>query len=619
MFEAFKIGVQISLMTNAASVLGAMSGQLMGVHGHVGGVNRQFTELELTLNRIKKQTLIGGALMSVGAFGLTALKGPYEEAKKLAQAQANFQTLNLSSMENSEAFGKAAQMSHKILGTTITDNVKLIHDLHTAFGDLHHAIGSADMFAKMSIVAGIANGGKSVDGLMNSAAKALEHRGGKVVNSPAAFEAEGELMTKVMLATKMRVSPSDYLAAAGSGKMAYQMFDKEYLYGNFAGMMAINGGMKTGTAAMTAFSSLIGGHMDSKGKGFLSDLGLWQEGASKKRLAIMNQAMSGMTPEERKSAVASMGGQSVLTGGLSDANAELYAHRPDVFIATVLVPAIKKRFGMDLSDEQMALLVAKSFNRNTGDFLGTQITMAQKLGKDTAIVNKTMGIGAALKLYNQSPEGAEKAASAAWESFLAVFGSVYLPTITKGLLKLAGVLDSLGQFVSEHSTLTKGFAYLFGIISVACAAGGAIILAGAAFGALGTALTAIGGGAVLGALGAAFTAIGGLSMPLIAGITALFVGIGLFKAVAQVKAGPKTNEDFLENFYAGRGNQSSKYAGLTSKAGAGRGGQGVGDVYLDSYKVGKVLSEGQARELGRPSTGGRNYDMRMMPTLVGGR
>lgn len=615
MFEAFKIGVQISLMSNAASVLSAMSSQLMGVHGHVGGVNRQFTELELTLNRIKKQAMIGGALMSVGAFGLTALKGPYEEAKKLAQAQANFQTLNLSSMENSEAFGKAAQMSHKILGTTITDNVKLIHDLHTAFGDLHHAIGSADMFAKMSIVAKIANGGKDVDGLMNSAAKSLEHRGGKVVNNPSAFEAEGELMTKVMLATKMRVSPSDYLSASGSGKMAYQMFDKEYLYGNFAGMMAINGGMKSGTAAMTAFSSLVGGHMDNKGKGFLSELGLWDEGVSPKRLAMMREATKGMSKEDMKS----MGMLTPTTGGLNDANAELYAHRPDVFIATVLVPAIKKRFGMDLSDEQMALLVAKSFNRNTGDFLGTQITMAQKLGKDTGIINKTMGMGGALALYNKSPEGAENAASAAWKNFLTVFGSVYLPTITKGLLKLAGVLDSLGQWVGEHSTLTKGFAYLFGIISVACAAGGAIILAGAAFGALGIALTAIGGGAVLGALGAAFTAIGRLSMPLIAGITALFAGIGLFKAVAPVHAGPKTNEDFLENFYAGRGNQSSRYHGLTSKAGGGRGNQGTGDIYMDGRKVGEIVSAHQGAAMNKPSTGARVFDGTMNLRAVGAR
>jgi hypothetical protein len=614
MFEAFKIGVQISLMSNAASVLSAMSGQLMGVHGHVGNVNRQFTELELTLNRIKKQAMIGGALMSVGAFGLTALKGPYEEAKKLAQAQANFQTLNLSSMENSEAFGKAAQMSHKILGTTITDNVKLIHDLHTAFGDLHHAIGSADMFAKMSIVAKIANGGKDVDGLTNAAAKALENRGGKVVNDPSAFAAEVDMMTKVMLGTKMRVSPMDYLTASGTGKMAYQMYDKEYLYGNFAGMMAINGGARSGTEGMTAFSSLIGGHMDSKGKGFMSELGLWEEGVSPKRLALMRQATKGMSKEDMKS----MGMLTPTTGGLSDINSELFAHRPDIFIASVLVPAIKKRFGMDLSDDQMALLVSKNFNRSTGNDLGTQITMASKLSKDTAIFGKSMGIGQAYQAYMKTPEGAEEAASAAWKNFLAVFGSVYLPTITKGLLKLAGVLDSLGQFVSEHSTLTKGFVYLFGIISVACAAGGAVILAGTAFTALGTAISFLGGGAALGVVSTAFVAMGAMIGPVALGFAAIAATMGLIHyATKDAKAGPK--ENFNEDFYAGRGNQSSRYYGLTSKAGGGRGSQGAGDVYLDGRKVGEIVSNHQGADMNRPPTGSRVFDGSMNLRAVGAR
>ncbi|NMM21847.1 MAG: hypothetical protein HHJ15_18160 [Rhodoferax sp.] len=616
MFEAFKVGVKISLISNASSILGLMATQLKSVDGHVAGVNKSYTELEKTIQRIKTHTLVGGALLGIGAAGIAVLKGPYEEAKKLAMAQANFQTLNLSALENSQAFGKAAAMSHSILGTTITGNVKLIHDLHTAFGDLHHAIGTSDMFAKMSIVAGVANGGKQVDGLVNAAAKALEHRGGKVINNPAEFASEANMMTQVMLGTKMRVSPMDYLTASGTGKMAYQMYDKEFLYGNYAGLMNINDGMRTGTAGMTAFSSLIGGHMDSKGKGFLADLGLYQEGFSKKRLGLMNQSMSGMSPEERRTAIASMGGQAVLSGGLSDKNSELFAHRPDKFIAEVLVPAIKQRFGMDLTDDQIALMVSKNFNRNTGDFLGTQITMASKLSKDTAIFGKSMGIGQAYNHYLKSPEGAEEAASAAWKNFLAVFGSVYLPTITKGLLKLAGVLDSLGKFVSEHSTLTKGFVIILGVLSAASVAGGAVILASAAFTALGTALSFVGGSVVLGALSTAFVAIGAVIGPVALGLAAIAATLGLLASVPtnNVKAG---ESDVHVGSLLDQALSPRKKMFETVRPGGNKPIEVTTKVNLDGREIAKNTTQHQSREMNRPQTGPRTSDPRMAPTPVG--
>jgi hypothetical protein len=499
-FDAYTIAVKLSLVNGLSGGLASISKQFLGLHGQAGKTNAELSVMEGRLKSIGKLTLIGGALAGVGGGMLHMLKGPYEEAKKLAQAQADFQTLNLSATENAEAYGQAAALSHKVLGTTITQNIKNIHDLHTAFGDLHHAIDTSELFTKMSLVAKVANGGQDVDGLIMSAAKALEHRGGKVVNNPAAFAAEANMMTQVMLGTKMRVSPKDYLTASGTGKMAYQMFDPEYLYGNFAGLMSINGGNRSGTAAMTAFSSLVGGHMDNKGKGFLAELGLWNEGVSPKRLKMMQEATAGMSKEELKS----MGYLIPSTGGLSDQNAELFSHRPDLFISNVLVPAIKKRFGMDLTDEQIALKVAAAFNRNTGDFLGTQITMAQKLGKDTGIIGKSMDIGQGLANYMKSPEGAEEAAEGAWKNFLAMFGSVYLPAITQGLLKLARGLDSLSQWMTAHPTLVKVLIDGFIALAAAMAFSGTVMLLKGGFEALGLVLGAGGGAAgLLGVLGKA--------------------------------------------------------------------------------------------------------------------
>jgi len=624
MFEAYKIGVTLSLTNHVSKGLMLMAGDFAKTEA-------QATLLQKRIHSIKNDAIKGGLFLGAGVGMLALLKGPYEEAKKLAQAQANFQTLNLSAFENSQAFGKAASMSHKILGTTITENVKQIHDLHTAFGDLHHAIGTADIFAKMSIVAKVANGGTSVDGIVNAAAKALEHRGGKVINNPAEFAAESDLMTKVMLATKMRVSPKDYMTASGTGKMAYQLMDKEYLYGNFAGLMSINGGAREGTQAMTAFSSLIGGHMDSKGKGFLSDLGIYQEGFSKKRLGLMHSAMMGMSPEQRKIAIASMGGQAVLSGGLSDANAEMYAHRPDIFISTVLVPAIKKRFGMDLSDEQMALLVAKNFNRSTGDFIGTQITMASKLAKDTSIINKSMGNESAYQHYLKSPEGAEEAAGAAWKNFLAMFGSVYLPKITSGLLKLASGLDSLATWVDKNQGLVKGLVYAFAALAGGLALRGTVLLLSATMRGLGIAFMFSKAGGIAGV-----SRLGTLLIGTATGLGALTSAAGLFMAAY---AGWKIGEA-LGNKIDGSVQKSSGYGVSSmrdwlaqSRFGKATGMFNFGQdealhfvnapsqkpvqvttlVHLDGRAIGEVVTVHQARAASKPQSGVGRFDVTQMP------
>lgn len=492
-FEAYKVAVRLTLVNHVSTGLLGLSRDLRGVHGDAMLAQRGIESITGELTKIKRLGLIGGVMAGVGFAGLATLKGPYEEAKKYAQAQADFRTLNLSEGDNAEAFGKAAAMSQKILGTTLTENVKSIHDLHTAFGDLHHALATADTFAKLSIVAKVANHGAPVDGIVNAAAKALEHRGGSVVNNQAEFDSEANMMTQVMLATKMRVSPKDYLTASGTGKMAYQLYDKDYLYGNFAGLMSINGAARTGTEGMTAFSSLIGGHMDSKGKGFLADLGLWQEGFSKKRLNLMNAAMKGLSPEERKTAVASMGGQAVISGGLADADAELFAHRPDLFIAK-LVPLIRKRFGMDLDDDQVALLLAKNFNRSTGNFLGTQVTMAGKLEKDTNIIHKAMGISEGYQHYLKSPEGAEEASDAAWKNLKTVIGSIYIQPITNGLLSLANGLTQLSGWIDAHPNLTKGLVYGFIALSGAMAIGGVILMAVGAIKGFRLAMSVLGAG-----------------------------------------------------------------------------------------------------------------------------
>jgi hypothetical protein len=638
MFEAYKIGVKISLINNASLGLLALSRDFMRTEADAA-------KLEARIASIQKLALKGGLTLGIGAAGLSMLKGPYEEAKKLAQAQADFGTMNLSALDNAKAYAKAASMSHKILGTNITDNVKSIHDLHTAFGDLHHAISSADDFAKFSFVAKVMNNGKPVEGLVYDAAKALENRGGRVVNNDAEFRGELDLMERVYLGSRGKVNPNEFFHASQTGKMSYTLMDKDELYGPFAAYMQSKTGSTAGTANMTTMSSLVGGHMDSKAKGFLADLGLWQEGVSKKRVAMMSEISKGLTTEEKKS----MGFLTPSTGGLKDEFIDLAVSSQSRFAQEVLAPAIRKKYGLDMSDESVATIIMQHFNRNTSGEMGEYIVNALKFKKDAAIFKGSMGIADAYQHYLKSPEGAEIAAAESWKNLMTVIGSVYLPTITKGLLALANGLDSLGTWMTRNKGLTTALVGAFAALAGGLAFRGTILLLTAAFRGLGGAMLmqAVGGTAGITKLGTALT---GAST----GLGALARAAGVFMAAyIGWKAGGWLNDNVINpavQKLTGDKNQSlggwvydrthvtdinSKKFGdfawwrmmpggdLAERAFnpvAGKNQQPVQvstQINMDGRNVAEVVSQHQAKAASKPFAGASSFDYGMAAPPVG--
>ncbi|MEB0133577.1 hypothetical protein, partial [Pseudomonas sp. CCI2.4] len=482
-FDAYSVAVKLSLINHVSSGLLMISKGL-----HSTGMDAD--KLNAKLMSIGKQAAIGAAMFGSGLAIAGLLKAPLDEAKKLAQAKADFSTLNLSAADNEKVFAAASMNAHKNFGMTITDNIKLIQDLHTAMGSLPHALENVPAFSQFAIAAKIRNGGKDVDGLVTNAAKALEHRGDKVMMHPDEFNDELGRMSKVYFGSKGRVNPDEYYKASKTGGMSYALLDKEFLYGKFAGYMSMQSGDSAGTSLMTSFSSLVGGHMDNKAKGFLAKLGLLQVGVSPEQVKLTREAVDKLhlsAKDAKKMMVAMM----PVTGGLSEKYLSMYASRPDLFSDSVLVPAIRRVFGKDLSNEQVAEIEAKYFNRGTSKLLGPLVLSGSKLEKDAAIFGKSMGFGQAYQMYRQSPEGAELAAGEAWKNFLAIIGSVYLPVVTRGLEKLAYWLDFAGQYAEKNQGQIRGVAYALMGLSAFLITGGLlnmVIAAGRGFWLLGIAL-----------------------------------------------------------------------------------------------------------------------------------
>lgn len=590
MFAAYSVGVKLSLVNGVSSGLVHIIGHFQHLNRQIATSQHGINSIEYRLLQLKKTALIGTALGGVGMVGMAALKGPYEEAKRLAQAKADFTTLNLSTKENAEAFAVAGATSQKVLGTTIVENIKLVTDLHTAFGDLHHAMNYAPAFAKFLAVAKVRGGEHAGDGLVYNATKALEHRGGEVLTNSRVFNDELERMSRVYVGSGGRVGPKDYFAASQSGKMAYRLANKEFIYGPFAAYMQAKSGSTASTAMMTAFMSLAGGSMTHKSNDFFTELGLSKKGAKGLNKDIVSQ----------------------------------YTTRPDLFIWNTLVPAIRKRYGMDLTDQQMAEIIARNTNRNTGDFLGWFILNKGKAMKDAAIFNKSMGYSQAYETYRKTPEGAEQAYHASMTNLKAIIGTAYLPMIVDGLTKLAPALMRMADWAKDHQGLIKGLAVASALVFTIATLGGSLLLVKAGFGAIGLALGVGGAGA------------GGMSLATVLPLVAKGLGVigaaafAVYETVKLFDAGkqwwdathresvadvmtPETRARLglapKRSFVGQHPNESPYIAGRTTS------GQLINNtIVMPSGEVlFKVVTREHAREISRPKTGVSGFDPSMGP------
>lgn len=482
--------INLRLTTETGQALIDLAKRLKDVDDAARKTKTGMDKLDEAFSKLKEK---GGAAKSMAGMGMVMFeqfRKPYEEAAKAAQAQANFETLNLGARANADVYAKAAAVSHQVLGSGIADNITRVRELHGVLGNLPQSLALSGDFAQYAFAATAANGGKEVEGQTVNAAKALSLRGGNLSGSAPALREELDLQSRVSFASGGKVGGAEFVAAGKAGKQAYQHYDKEYLYGQFSAYMAQASGETAGANGQAAYATLVGGGMDGKAKGFLSQLGLLQ---------AHGKGHPG-------------------PAGLSAANAGLMSHRPDKFIGEVLVPAMRKKYGK-IGNEQMASLLEKKFDQPTARFLGDQIVNQPRLQSQAQAYQKASGYGGAYRSALQSPKGAEMAAAQAWKNLLTVIGSVYLPRIVGGLTSLAHGLDKLGALLEEYPALTTGLVYGFGLLAAALAIGGTVSMLTACLGGLAAAGTIIVAvlaplGVVLGALispiGLLVAALGGL-------------------------------------------------------------------------------------------------------------
>lgn len=513
MFEAYAIGVRLSLINNVTYGLASIIGQFQTFNGHVGTAQRQLSALESQLSRISRMAVAGGALGAVGMWGLGMFKGPLDAAREYETAYARFKTLNLGDVVNqqADAFARSANK----FGTSSAQMMDTFRESYAFFGNMKDAQYAAGKIAELNAANSVLFGGK-IRGIDSNATKALmrfaDMRG--ATDSPEEFFKTLDLAQRMVTGSGGALQFNDLEQFAKTGGTAFKTLSDQGLI-NLASAMQEMGGSRTGTSLMTMYQNLVAGRTTQQAKLAWADLGL---------------------AELKQIKIGEVGGRAQ-TRNIIEVNPEFLSMMrtdPVTALSKYMMPAIERKLGPGATDDAKAKVINDLFSDRTGSSLasGVAMQMVQVL-RDAKFIKGAMGFEDTTKTAKNTTDGAYADLSAKWRDTMKELGIVVLPIAIKAARELTEILKTISGFVRENPGLTKTMILATGIVAGLATLGGALMLAKAGVSAMTIALGAAGGlGAVLTGAAAGATALMAKLAPLAA---IAFGGYQVFRLGSALK------------------------------------------------------------------------------------
>ncbi len=464
MFEAYKIGVKLSLIDGATGGLVALASRFRSTSQDAG-------ELEKRLHRIQSLAIKGAALMGAGLAGFKLLQGPINAAKEYTH---QLELMNQAGMSHAEIM-RAINTSYGMLKSTptagLSETLKTIRELRGVFVHPDDAFQYAAPVMQADAVLSAQLPGISKGRLHDEAyqaAKAIEMANG--VRSPAEFMKQLEMMTKAMVAFGGRVTAKDFLGTTKYARVAGQGWDDNFRYNLLPTLIqemksgGSGGGMGgPGNALMSLYAQVVQGTIAQR---FLPQ---WiKDGLINKSQIVWNKVGSakGIKPG------AVMG-------------SEEFASNPYKWAQDYMMPALQKS-GVNMQDQSQVIgAVSKfGFNRTAAQVIAMMLTQQYKFKRNEELVAQAKGIGGYKNLVKKDPMLASIALHQQWESLLATIGYQIMPDLLKGTQMLITSLRAMSDWFEAHPSITKGLVEGFAAISGLLLGGGVVFAVRALAGAV---------------------------------------------------------------------------------------------------------------------------------------
>ncbi|VVQ19895.1 hypothetical protein [Pseudomonas fluorescens] len=444
-FEAYSVAVKLSLINHVSA------GMLM-ISKSLATAGQDVDKLNSKLASIGKQGAIGG-LMVAGGLGIAAMfKGPLEEASKFQNEIERFRSLGLGDKVTNDAVKFASGMN--TYGTSIRENLGLLRDAQTVFGDFHEAQMVTPLLAKMKFANAAIfgdEGGAMKDRAFMDMLKVIEMRGG--LKSQEAFEKQANMIQQVQTATGGRVGANEYLNFIKTGGVAAKGMKDDKFYYNMEPLIQEMGGFRVGTGLMSGYQNLVQGRTTQRAAIELMRIGMLNPD-------MVEYDKIGRVKQIKPGAVK---------------GSDLMVEDPYQWMKTVMLPAFAAK-GITSQQGILNEIGAIFTNRTASNLYSTMFLQQGSIEKNMKLNAGAAGIDELEKNAKNTMSGKLIELNKKWTDLQLKLGDVILPLAIRALDKLNPMLKDLAGWMDKNQGTVKGLTYALLGLSAFLVGGGLINL-----------------------------------------------------------------------------------------------------------------------------------------------
>lgn len=391
----------------------------------------------------------GVGMMAAGGGMLMAAHVPLDEAKKFQMDVSRTRSLGLGESATKEAEDFARSL--KVAGVSTTENLTLMRDAVTIFGDIHHAKMAAPILSKMkaanAAMFGAEKGAENEEKFMNML-KVIELRGG--TQDAATFKAEADRIQQIITATGGRVGADEWRNVIQTGGIAASLLRPDAFYNQLEPLVQMMGGHQVGTGLMGAYQSVYQGKTTVRAA------------REMERIGILNK---NMVEYDKVGQLKRFKPGALIEG-------ELFKSSPKEWLEKVLLPKMAAKGITDKS--QIIDEIATIFSNRNGAKLMAQIYDKKSIiDKNIAVSSGSYKVDDQYKEAMRQADGQELVAHAKLRDIMLQIGQQILPIYVKALGAVNQVIDATSAWIKENPELAKW------ISITAVTLGGLLVVVGA--------------------------------------------------------------------------------------------------------------------------------------------
>src|SRR5450830_53986 len=398
-------------------------------------------------NKAGTIAMAGAGATAAGAVMAMPIAKGLHEAKHYQLEKARVNALGLGPKTSQQAIAFAKNM--KTYGTSQNENLELVRDAMSIFGDLHHAEMVAPTLAKMKFANKAffgAESGEENERIFMDLLKVIEQRGGTA--SSEKFHTQANMMQKVITATGGRVGPTEWLNFIKTGGIAAKIMDDKQFYYQMEPLVQEVGGHRAGTALMSGYSNLY-------------------QGRTTKR-AVHNMEKLGLIGDHSKVTHDKVGQTSTIGPGAL-LGSDIFRRSQFEWLEKVLLPQLAKKGITD--PKKIEDIIGGLFStRTAGNQFLDMFKQRIQMHKNAKLNEGAYDIEQIYDLGKQQAGGAELEATARLANLKLTMGEKILPLYAQGLEMAISAITRLNAFMERNPTVAKvmitAFAVLAGLLLV---------------------------------------------------------------------------------------------------------------------------------------------------------